>query len=444
MNLIVHPSAGLSGETVLPGDKSISHRAALFAGMAEGDSLIEHFLVSGVTQAMLDGLTGLGVLWELAGDTLRVYGSGGFTAPLAPVECGNSATTMRLLAGAVTAAGIPAVLDGSPGLRRRPMGRIVEPLQAMGAAIHSAANGGAPLTLAERSPGQKLRAVDHHLPVASAQVKSCLLLASLAADGPVTISEPALSRDHSERMLRSLGVDIQTVQLADRPAVRIIPPSSTRLPPLQMTIPGDFSAAAFLLVAGLITPRSQITLRGVNLNPTRSGLLETLQEMGAGIEIENRREQSGEAVGDLVVRSAALQGVTVSGARVVQMIDEFPVFGVAAAYASGRTVVRDAEELRYKESDRITALCERLAALGVQVEETPDGFVIEGTGAVPGGCQLDAQGDHRLAMAMAVAGLGAQRLVEIQGAEILSESFPQFPGVLRSLGADLVEMDAYD
>jgi len=438
MNLSVHPGAVLRGETILPGDKSISHRAALFAALAEGESRIEHFLVSGVTAAMLDALSVLGVGWELNGESLRVSGAGGFTPPHQAVLCGNSATTMRLLAGAIAATGVPAMLDGSPGLRRRPMDRIVDPLRAMGVSIAAHPTGGAPLALGRRPLEQKLRAVDHHLHVASAQVKSCLLLASLAADGPVTISEPDLSRDHSERMLHSLGVEIQTLRLDDRPAVRIAPPARPVLPPFAMTVPGDFSAAAFLLIAGLVAPGSCITLRGVNLNPTRAGLLETLQEMGAGIEIANRGEQSGEPVGDLTVRAAALQGVSVSGGRVVQMIDEFPVFGVAAAYAHGRTVVSQAEELRYKESDRISALCVRLAALGAQVKETPDGFIIDGRGALPGGCRVDAHGDHRLAMAMAVAGLGAQRPVEIEGAEILSESFPQFPAILQMLGADLI------
>jgi 3-phosphoshikimate 1-carboxyvinyltransferase len=442
VNLIVHPGAALTGETSLPGDKSISHRAALLAGMAEGASRIDHFLVSGVTRAMLDGLADLGVLWELEGETLYVVGGGaGLSPPSSPINCGNSATTLRLLAGAVTAAGIPAVLDGSAGLRRRPMGRIVEPLVSMGAAVTADASGGAPLTIHGRNPGQRLRAVDHHLKVASAQVKSCLLLASLAADGPVTISEPARSRDHSERMLQSLGIAVESIALPDRPAVRLTPPESIAFPPLELTIPGDFSAAAFLLVAGLIKSGSQITLRGVNLNPTRTGLLETLQEMGAGIEISKLGEQSGEPIGDLTVASTELHGVSVAGERVVQMIDEFPIFGVAAAFAVGQTVVSQAEELRYKESDRITALCDRLRILGVQVTETPDGFIIDGKGpgSVQGG-QVDSQGDHRLAMAMAVAGLAANRFIEVEQAEILAESFPQFPSILRRLGADLVEM----
>jgi 3-phosphoshikimate 1-carboxyvinyltransferase len=442
VNLIVHPGAALTGETYLPGDKSISHRAALLAGMADGASRIEHFLVSGVTQTMLTALTGLGVLWELEGDTLWVMGGGAhFAPPATPIHCGNSATTMRLLAGAVAAAGIPSILDGSAGLRRRPMGRIVDPLRAMGVEVTADLSGGAPLAIAGREPGQRLRAVDHNLPVASAQVKSCLLLAALAADGPVTISEPALSRDHSERMLRSLGIAIEAVHAQDRPAVRLTPPETIAFPPLEITIPGDFSAAAFLIVAGLITPGACINLRGVNLNPTRTGLLVTLQEMGAGIEISNQGDVSGEPVGDLKVCAAQLHGVSVSRERVVQMIDEFPVFGVAAAYAVGRTVVSQAEELRYKESDRITALCDRLRVSGVQVTETPDGFIIDGRGRVQGGCKVDALGDHRLAMAMAVAGLASNRFIEIEQAEILTESFPQFPYILRKLGADLVEME---
>ncbi len=442
MNLTVTPGNPLSGVVLVPGDKSISHRASLFAALAEGESRLQHFLVSGVTNSMLDSLTDLGVPWLLNNSTLAVTGHGlaGLIPPAGPIDCGNSATTLRLLAGALAAAGVPAVLDGSPGLRRRPMGRIIEPLRAMGIAIKAAPEGGAPLTLAGRAPSQKLRSITYALPVASAQVKSCLLLAALAADGPVCLTEPALSRDHSERLLRSMGVTIEAFWDNAGPGLKINPLAyGDSLSPLSLTIPGDFSAAAFLLVAALVTPGSELLLKSVGLNPTRTGLLAVLQDMGADIEIRNSTEISGEPAGDLRVRASRLNGASVAGARVVEMIDEFPIFGVAAAFARGRTRVREASELRYKESDRIQAICAGLGALGVQAIETPDGFDILGTGLVRGGAHLASQGDHRLAMALAVAGLAARQPVEIENAGILAESYPGFPSVLRSLGADIGE-----
>ncbi len=439
MNLLIHPGHALRGEVHLPGDKSLSHRAALFAGLANGPSRAENFLVSGVTAAMLSALSGLGVEWRLDGTTLQVQGRGlaGLRAPAAPLDCGNSATTLRLLTGALAAAGVPAVVDGSAGLRRRPMDRIVEPLRQMGTPIMPAIGGGAPLQLAARPVGQPLRALAYTLPVASAQVKSCLMLAALSADGPSTLVEPALSRDHSERMLASMGVTVETFATPAGPAVRVTPPSAS-LAPLELSIPGDFSAAAFLLVAGLITPGSDLLLHNIGLNPTRTGLLATLLEMGGEIAVLNPRQASGEPVGDLHVRHSALRGVTVSGARVVEMIDEFPVFAAAAAFAHGQTEVREATELRYKESDRITALCAELLAQGAAVSERSDGFVIEGSGDAPaGGGVVNPHGDHRLAMALAVLGLGAGRPLQIQNAEIIRESFPEFVGVLQQVGAKI-------
>ena len=442
MNLTIEPGHPLNGEAAMPGDKSLSHRAALFAALADGESRVENFLVSGVTAAMLRALTGLGVSWQLDGTTLTVQGRGlaGWQPPAAALDCGNSATTLRLLAGALAAAGIPAVLDGSPGLRRRPMDRIVEPLRQMGAAIETDSGGGAPLVLAGRPAGQLLRAIDYRLPVASAQVKTCLLLAALAADGPTRLVEPALSRDHSERMLSSQGVAITCEPTPHGPRVVLTPPGRP-LTPLRATIPGDFSAAAFLIVAALVTPGSKVILRGVGLNPTRTGLLSVLREMGGRIDILDPRQASGEPVGDLQVQSSHLNGGTVSEARVVEMIDEFPIFGVAAAYAHGQTVVCDATELRYKESDRIGALARELQNQGIPVEERPDGFIIAGTGRAPGGAAVDPHGDHRLAMALAVLGLGAARPVEVRGAEIMRESFPEFCQILSSLGAAIAPAD---
>lgn len=433
MNLTTNLSPPLRGTLTLAGDKSISHRAILFAALAEGESLVQNLLVSGVTQAMLGALTALAVPWQLTGSALTVHGRGlyGWPTPAQPINCGNSATTIRLLAGALAACGVTAVLDGSPGLRRRPMNRIVAPLQAMGVNI-STPDGRAPLTL---GPSQfPLKPLQYALPVASAQVKSCLLLAGLAADGPVILQEPGPSRDHTERMLPAMGVRVETAVLPDGAQRVTLHPPQLPLRPLHMTIPGDISAAAFLIVAALIVPGSEITLRGVMLNPTRTGLLEALQRMGAEITISSASEMGGEPVGDLTIRASALHGTEIGGNLVVRMIDEFPIFAVAAALAQGQTVVRDALELRHKESDRITALCQQLQAIGADVQELPDGFVINGRSHFQGGV-VNPHGDHRLAMSLAVAGLRATHGVTVQNAEITQESFPDFGARLAALGA---------
>ena len=417
----------LSGETRLPGDKSLSHRAALFAALAEGESTIDRFLVSGVTRAMLNALTALQVPWRLEGERLTVTGNGlrGFRPPAAPINCGNSATTIRLLAGALAAAGTPCVLDGSDGLRRRPMDRITEPLAVMGVPITATA-ACAPLTLEARDT--PLYNIYYMLGVASAQVKSCLILAALAADAPCTFREPGPSRDHTERMLAAMGADIRTVP--DCGTVRVAP-LTRPLTPLNVTLPGDISSAAFLLVAAAIVPGSSILVRDVGVNPTRTGILDVLAEMGAEVTVENPRTIAGEPVGDIRLTSSCLKAVKVSGDTVVRMIDEFPAFAIAACFATGTTEVRDASELRYKETDRISVLCRELRKLGVKLEEYDDGFAIEG-GTLNGGT-CDASGDHRLAMALALAGLAAPGKVIVQNAEILSESFPGFVPQIQSL-----------
>jgi 3-phosphoshikimate 1-carboxyvinyltransferase len=439
MNLTLQPGRPLRGELTLPADKSLSHRAALLSAMACGRSRVAPFLQAGVTQVLLDAITQLGVEWSLEDGvlTLRSPGYQAWRAPANPLWCGNSATTLRLLAGALAASGLPAVLDGSPGLRRRPMARVVEPLRAMGAPFTPGET--APLTLLARSPAQPLRGLTYHLPVASAQVKSALLLAGLAAGSLLTLTGTGWSRDHTERLLAHLGVDVQ-VELADEPGgcVTLHPPASP-LPPLDLTLPGDFSSAAFLIVAAAISPGSCLTLPGVGLNPTRTGLLDALQAMGADITVQPQPDAGGEPVGCLTVRHAPLTGTTVAGSLVTRMIDEFPAFAVAACFARGETVVRDAAELRHKESDRITVLAGLLRAAGADFTETPAGFAIRGRGNLSGNATLDPHGDHRLAMALAVAGLAADHPLTVRGAEIIAESFPGFPATLRALGADLTE-----
>ncbi|MFA7172682.1 MAG: 3-phosphoshikimate 1-carboxyvinyltransferase [Kiritimatiellia bacterium] len=434
MNLSITALKPLSGSVTLPGDKSLSHRAALFAALAEGTSTINRFLVSGVTHAMLNSLTALGIDWRLEGDTLTMVGKGlhGFTAPAAPLNCGNSATTIRMLAGALAASGTACVLDGSAGLRSRPMNRIIDPLRLMNVPITSE-SGCAPLTLASRAPGNKLTALQYTLPIASAQVKSCLILAALSADVTTTLQEPGPSRDHTERMLSAMGA---AISVEESFTVKI-EPLSQPLTPLQITLPGDISSAAFMLVATAIVPGSKITIQDVGINPTRTGILDALREMGAKISITNQRVCYGEQVADITLNAAPLKAIHVSGETVVRMIDEFPVFAIAAAYAEGTTVVREAEELRHKESDRITTLCNELKKLGVVLEEFPDGFAITG-GTVQGG-SCTAQGDHRLAMSLALAGLQSPEPVIVQGAEILNESFPEFTANLMRLGCEAGE-----
>ena len=434
LNLSVSAAAPLAGDIHLPGDKSLSHRAALFAALAQGSSTIDRFLVSGVTRAMLNALTALGVNWHLDGARLTIQGQGlrGFNPPSAPLFCGNSATTIRMLAGAVAAAGTPCVLDGSQGLRKRPMERITEPLHRMGVPI-TTPNSCAPLTMAARPDTTPLRAIDYTLPVASAQVKSCLVLAALAADGITTLREPGPSRDHTERMLASMGADIRT----DEPLTIRIAPLTQPLSPLKLKLPGDISSAAFLLVATALVPGSSVLIRDVGINPTRTGILDVLEDMGARVTVQNEHLVAGEPVGDIRLTAAPLKAVRVSGDTVVRMIDEFPVFAIAACFADGVTEVRDAEELRYKETDRISVMCGELKKLGVCLEEHKDGFTIHG-GTFKGG-DCEAHGDHRLAMSLALAGLASPSPVTVGHAEILNESFPDFIPQLRLLGATVYE-----
>ena len=420
-------TAPLVGEYFPQGDKSLSHRALLFASLAEGTSVIRRFLVGGVTRAMLRCLRQLGVNWTLDEDAhvLTVEGRGlhGFTAPEEPLNCGNSATTLRLLAGAVAAAGVPCVLTGSEGLCRRPLGRLVEPLRAMGADVSAAEGDRAPLVFRPAA----LHPIAYSLPVASAQVKSCLLLAALAADGPTALTEPGPSRDHTERMLAAMGAAIKPLDPPAYGAVAL--PLTAPLRPLDLELPGDISSAAFLIVAATLVPGSDFTLRRIGVNPTRTGILDALRAMGADITLLDETTLAGEPVADIRVRYAPLVATTVSGDLVVRMIDEFPAFMIAAACARGVTAVRDAAELRTKESDRIAGMAANLCAVGVEIHEQPDGFDIFG-GAIPGGATVDAHGDHRVAMSLALAALVAKRPITIAGFDILAESFPDFPTVL--------------
>jgi 3-phosphoshikimate 1-carboxyvinyltransferase len=450
VKLVSIPGSPLIGTASVPGDKSISHRAALFAALSSGECHVSNFLVAGVTQVMLEALTVLEIDWCLDGTTLFVQGGGlkrqaGVEDPIR-IDCGNSGTSMRLLAGAVAALGVPAVLDGSDRLRSRPMRRITAPLEKMGVDIQASPEGRAPLKISGRPANRSLHSLEYTLPVASAQVKSCLLLAALAADGETVLREPGSSRDHTERMLSAMGAGVDSSQitpsmdLSQQIETRFQPPYPLELQPFNLVLPGDISSASFLIVAAIITPGSRIELKGVGLNPTRTGLLDVLQEMGADITITNQRESCGEPLGDLIVRCSKLKGVSISGPTVVRMIDEFPIFAVAAAFAKGKSVVAEAGELRLKESDRIHDLCLELRHLGADVEEASDGFTVTGNGTLQGG-RVASHSDHRLAMALAVAGLAGEGPVEVDGAGILSESYPGFVKSLDRLGAAINYLD---
>ena len=418
----------LRGVVAVPGDKSLAHRVALFAAMAEGETVVVNYPDSGVTRAMRGALESLGVSSSLENGVLRVTGRA--ERPFASAEdgstrvyCGNSGTTFRLLAGALAATGTAAVLDGSDGLRRRPMERIAGPLRQMGADVETT-EGHAPLAF-RPAP---LHGIEYDLPVASAQVLSCLELAALGASGESVFHVPGPVRDHTERMLRAMGADAEIVG-----GVARVRPSG-RLRPLRGALPGDISSAAFLFVAAAIVPGSRITVSNVGVNPTRTGILDVLERMGAEVAVGNVRETFGEPVGDVTVSASRLRGIDIGGDMVVRSIDEFPAIAAAAAFADGVTTVRDAQELRYKESDRIAAIVAQLRALGADAAELPDGFSVRG-GTVKGG-RARANGDHRLAMSMALCGLRSPEPVTVEGAEILEESFPGFSDVLASLRTD--------
>ncbi len=370
---------------------------------------------------MIDALEQLGVSFNTEDETLIVNG-GEWQQPSGLLHCRNSGGTIRLLLGALAGQPIAATLTGTARLQQRPMGRVARPLRAMGANI---AGDHAPLHVR----GGGLQGIEHTTEVPSAQVKAAVLLAALNADGLTTLHEPGPSRDHSERMLRALGVDVRS----QANSVTLIP-NGGALPPTDLTVPGDFSSAAFLIAAAVIVPGSEINIPNLGLNPTRIGLVDTLSEMGADIVIENEHDAGGEPVGDLTVRQRPLRGTEIAGDRVVRMIDEFPAFAIIATQAEGLTIVRKAAELRLKESDRIAAVATELRKLGAQVEEFPDGFAITGPQQLAG-ANVDSHNDHRLAMALAVAGLVARGETNVQNAAAIDESFPEFSTQLMRLGA---------
>ena len=423
---IATPGTALHGEITVPGDKSISHRAVMFAALADGCSRIDGFLEGEDTRATAHIFEQMGVRFETPSASTRiVHGVGvdGLKAPQQVLDCGNAGTGMRLLAGLLAGQRFNSTLVGDDSLNKRPMRRVTEPLARMGARIDTTVNGTPPLQV---HGGAALQGIDYHLPVASAQIKSAVLLAGLYADGQTSVVEPHPTRDYTERMLRAFGVDI------DFSPGRASLHGGQRLRATDVVVPADFSSAAFFLVAASIIPGSQLLLRQVGLNPRRTGLLDALKLMGADITAHNPGEQGGEVVADLLVRYAPLQGAVIPGSLVPDMIDEFPALFIAAAAARGQTVISDAAELRVKESDRLAAMATGLRNLGVRVDEVADGATIHGGPIGPGGIQ--AHGDHRIAMAFAIAGQLASGPVRVNDVANVATSFPGFDALARGCG----------
>lgn len=422
----ISPVHSLRGEIIVPGDKSISHRAIMFASLAKGESRVRGLLRGEDCLSTLKAFQSMGVeVVEKSDDELIIFGRGidGLLEPDDVVDCGNSGTTMRLMSGILAAQPFYSVLTGDQYLRKRPMGRVINPLAAMGAKILGRdGNQKAPLTI----DGGGLKPTEYHSPVASAQVKSAVLLAGMQIKGTTTVYEPHLSRDHSERMLRYFGAAVESFD----GGARVTGPVA--LEGREVIVPGDISSAAFFLVAALIVPGAELLLKNVGVNPTRSGIIDILQQMGGSIELLNQRELSGEPVADLLVKASDLKGIDIGGELVPRAIDEFPVVSVAAAFARGTTTIRDAKELRVKETDRIAAMCDALGKLGAHIEPLEDGMRIVGGQRLQGG-QVASFGDHRIAMSMAVAALRAESDLLIEDTGCTATSFPNFWELLESI-----------
>jgi cyclohexadieny/prephenate dehydrogenase / 3-phosphoshikimate 1-carboxyvinyltransferase len=426
----IEPGQHLGGEIAVPGDKSISHRAVMLGGIARGTTRIDGFLESEDCRSTLAALGQMGVEWRRgAGGSLVIEGkgAGSLKSPRIPLDLGNSGTAMRLLIGLLAGQGVGAELTGDASLRQRPMERIAVPLRAMGARIETR-DGKPPVRI---EPGSPLRGIHYDSPVASAQVKSAVLLAGLGAEGRTEVVSPGPSRDHTERMLASMGAP---VAVSDDGLTAALD-GPVELEATEIRVPGDLSSAAFFIVGACLRASEPVVLRGVGVNPTREGLLTILRLMGAKIELENPRLFGAEPVADLRVYPGGLSGIEVPPALVPLAIDELPVFFVAAAAAHGRTVVSGAEELRVKESDRLAAMARALAAVGVRIEETADGMIIDG-GPIAGGT-IETEGDHRIAMSFAIAGLASRGPITVRDTGPVATSFPGFVDVAARAHLDI-------
>lgn len=418
-------SGSLKGEIQVPGDKSISHRAVMLGSLAKGTTRITGFLQGADCLSTISCFEKMGVSIENTGDTVLVHGRGmrGLEKPEGVLDCGNSGTTMRLISGILSAQDFDVTLTGDASIQKRPMKRIMDPLSRMGADIESLpGNGCAPLYI----QGRPLTGIHYASPVASAQVKSSVLLAGLYADGETAVTEPSLSRDHTERMLGLFGADIAS----EGTTARITP--ARELFAADIQVPGDISSAAYFIAAGLIVPGSQILIKNVGINPTRAGILEVCRKMGGDIRMLNRNEGRGEPTADLLVTHSSLKGTVIEGDIIPTLIDELPVIAAMACFAEGETIIRDASELKVKESNRIAVMAQNLTAMGAQVRETEDGLRILG-GRPLHGAVIDSHDDHRIAMTFAVAALCSQGETKIQGRECVNISYPAFYKDLGSL-----------
>jgi 3-phosphoshikimate 1-carboxyvinyltransferase len=420
---LIRPAKTLAGSVRLPGDKSISHRYAMLGAIAEGASKLENFSTGADCASTLGCLRTLGVKWERNGSSVVIHGRGTkLQAPSAPLDCGNSGSTIRMLSGIVAGQEFPSELAGDESLSRRPMARIIQPLEMMGAKIEAADGGRPPL----RVTGGRLKAIDYKLPVASAQVKTSLLFAGLYADGTNRIEEPIQTRDHGELALQAFGAQI------DRRMREVSISGGQKLHATDITVPGDISSAAFFLCAAALFPDSQLTVPGLLLNPTRARLLDVLMGLGLRITMSELQEQHGELVGTLLVQGGSLKGVRIAEGDAAALIDEIPVLAAIAPYTADGIEIRDARELRVKESDRIASVATNLRLMGAEVEEFEDGLRIPG-GQKLHGASLDSFGDHRIAMAFAVAALRAEGETEITGADAAVISYPEFFNTMESL-----------
>ena len=412
---------GLKGRITIPSDKSISHRAVIFSSLANGKSVIKNFSKGHDPLSTLEVCKNLGINYEFINNELHITSQGRLQTPENPLYCGNSGTTMRLMAGVLAGQKFNSTLTGDQSLSKRPMKRIIEPLSLMGASIASNDNR-APLKIS----AAKLHGIDYTSRLASAQVKSAILLAGLFADGKTVFTEPYLSRNHTELMLSYMGADIRTNGLT----VEI---SKSELKPQTIEISGDISSAAYFIAAGLIVPDSEIILQNIGLNPTRTGILDVLKSMGADIEILDKRTVSNEITGDLRVCTSDLKSCEISGDLIPRLIDEIPVIAVLATQAEGTTVIKNAEDLRNKESDRIRAVVTELKKLGADIEETQDGMIINGKTPLKGGAEVDTYNDHRLAMSLYTAGLISEKEILIKDFDWINISFPEFESIFAQI-----------
>lgn len=415
----------LRGTVTVPGDKSISHRSIMFGALAEGTTKVTNFLQGADCLSTIDCFRKLGIEIENHPDEILIHGKGlhGLHASGSCLDVGNSGTTTRLISGILAGQNFTTELNGDESIQTRPMKRIMEPLSLMGAQIESLkGNGCAPL----RIQGAPLHGIHYTSKVASAQVKSCILLAGLYADSPTSVTEPYLSRNHSEIMLKHFGASIESKETT----ATILP--DPRLYAQEITVPGDISSAAYFITAGLIVPNSEILIQNVGINPTRDGLLRVCRDMGADITLLNERSGSGEPTADLLVRYSSLKGTTVGGAVIPTLIDELPVVAALACFAEGTTVIKDAQELKVKESNRIDVMVQNLSAMGAHITATEDGMIIEG-GYPLHGALIDSKLDHRIAMTFAVTALASDKETEIQGADCVRISYPEFYEDLKKL-----------